>query len=57
MNVEGIGWKVMEQSREKICQTVSDAAANRDALSEADRLSCQARCLMEAQVRCPTSGE
>ncbi|MDG1480222.1 MAG: hypothetical protein P8R54_11560 [Myxococcota bacterium] len=49
--LEGIGFKVMEKSRQQLCEDVDDALEAAE-LSQAEQLSCRSRCLVESRVRC-----
>lgn len=50
--LEGVGFKVMEKSRQQLCRDVDDALEDAG-LSQAEQLSCRSRCLVESRVRCP----
>ena len=49
--LEGVGFKIMEKSRQQICRQ-ADQLLKTTALSEAEQLSCRSRCLAESRVRC-----
>ncbi|MDP6932235.1 MAG: hypothetical protein QGG40_04925 [Myxococcota bacterium] len=51
MEMEGVGWKVQEKSRKKLCK--DSLQGNMGAgMSELDSLDCFSRCLQTARVRC-----
>lgn len=49
---EGVGWKAREAAHAALCEQVSEALASSE-LSPAEQQTCQARCALEANVRCP----
>ncbi len=49
--LEGVGFKVMEKSRQQLCRDL-DAALSTSRLTTAEQLSCRSRCLLESRVRC-----
>lgn len=49
--LEGVGFKIMEKSRQQICRQ-ADLLLKTTSLSDAEQLSCRSRCLAEARVRC-----
>jgi hypothetical protein len=49
--LEGVGYKIMEKSRQQICRE-SDQMLKTSTLSDAEQLSCRSRCLTESRVRC-----
>ncbi|MFT4976076.1 MAG: hypothetical protein ACI8S6_001971 [Myxococcota bacterium] len=48
---EGIGWKAREEVHNDLCEQVSLGLS--DELDPAGQQSCVARCVLEANVRCP----
>jgi len=48
--LKGIGWRVSEKGRERMCKEVDKAMARADTVT---REKCRSRCAQEARVRCP----